>query len=58
MFPWWYFTLVLALAFFVFVIVRNSRRFRRELGAKPTVEEVRQKYPNAWVFLLRKRKDG
>ena len=58
MFQWWYFAPFLALAFVVFVILRNSRKFRRELGEKPNVEEIRQKHPNAWIFPMGKRKDG
>jgi hypothetical protein len=51
-FAWWYVAIAIALVFFALVIMRNSRKFRQELGDRPTSDEIRAKYPKAWVLPL------
>ena len=52
MFPWWYFVPVVAIAFVAVVTMRNTHKFRREFGEETTEDEIRQKYPRAWIIPL------
>ena len=53
--PWPVYPLAM-LAFAVLMFIRNRKRYRRDFGDSPTIEDVRARYPRAKSIRLWKRR--
>jgi hypothetical protein len=56
MYQAWWFWVCIFLLIGVLAVVRNSLKYRKELGGKSTPEEIRAKFPKARIIPLSKKK--
>ncbi len=53
--PWQVYPLLM-IAFVILIFIRNTKKYRREFGDSPTIEDIRARYPRAKVIRLWKKR--
>jgi Na+/proline symporter len=57
MFPFWYFAPVIAIVLIALLMLKRTRRFRKEFGSQTSKEEIKGRYPKSWVFTFGNKSD-